>query len=1122
MATLRPLLDLLPDERIDALLDTRSPITAPDPARPFLLATLVSHLDRPVLAVVSRAEEAEHLSRDVQAFLGRDGAEVFPGWEVLPGEPLSPSVDVMGRRLHVLARLGAGDAFVVVTTAQGATQLVAPPRDLEMVDVRVGTTFDLAALTQRLVDLGYERNYIVERRGEFAVRGGIVDVFPPSRDRPVRIEMWGDEVSSLREFALASQRSLDDIAAVTIAPCREVRPDAETGRRAAKLMDELDDPLLEPLSEGILEPGVERLLPFLSEGMRPLSHFFPKDSVAVVLEPKRVRDRADEVAEQVAEWSKISHVAGDHYGTLDQTLEGLARRLVITGFHTSEPGPESLHAETWTAAAGKPEMLVERLNALLREGYRIVIAASLDETAQRLQASLSSSGLNFPLTAQAPSPESPAGGSVVVAELGRGFVLDWAKLALVAESDITGRRSGAARRRLRARRRETNGPLDLAAGDLVVHEVHGIGTYQGMVERELLGVHREYLVVEYLKGDKLYVPSDQVDLVSKYIGGESPKLSRLGSAEWGKTKSRVRRKTRQIAHELVKLYAARLRAKGHSYEPDTPWMRELEDSFPFEETPDQLRAIDEVKDDMEGDTPMDRLVCADVGYGKTEVAIRAAFKAVTSGKQAAVLVPTTILAQQHYATFNERFRGFPVRVEMLSRFQSPSETKRILADVEAGKVDVVIGTHRLLGTDVKFADLGLVVIDEEQRFGVEQKEKLKALKTSVDVLTLTATPIPRTLEMAMAGIRDITIVDTPPEDRHPVMTYVGDFDEEVVTSAIRRELLRDGQVFYVHPRVQTIDHAARRVMDLVPDARVGVAHGQMDERSLEQAMLEFGDAKTNVLVCTTIIESGLDIPTVNTLIVERADLLGLSQMYQLRGRVGRAHERAYAYLLFPPERALTEGAHERLKTIGEHTGLGSGFRIAMRDLEIRGAGNLLGAEQHGQIADVGFDLYVKLMSQAVDEAKGEPWRDDTEVRIDLPLNAFIPKDYVTDENFRLEAYRRIASAEDADDLNEVRAELLDRYGGPLPPPVEGLFEVARLRRLMLNQGIAEAATVARHLRIRPIELEESKQVRLQRILPRAQWRPETRTLLIPEKDLPSDAVVTWVAGVIEQLTSNES
>jgi transcription-repair coupling factor (superfamily II helicase) len=756
---------------------------------------------------------------------------------------------------------------------------------------------------------------------------------------------------------------------------------------------------------------------------------------------------------------------------------------------------------------------------LIDDGYRAIVAASLPETAQRLQKNLADLGHRFELQDTAPDGNSAPGGSVVVADLGRGFVLPAARLALVAESDLTGRRSGAARRRIQSKRRQTSGPLDLAEGDMVVHEVHGIGKYAGMVERELLGVHREYLIIEYAKGDRLYVPSDQVDLVTKYVGGDAPRVSRLGSSDWNKTKTRVRRQARKIAIELVKLYSERLRTKGIAYGPDTPWQRELEDNFPYEETPDQLRAIDEIKDDMEADTPMDRLVCGDVGYGKTEVAVRAAFKAVAAGKQVAVLVPTTILAQQHFSTFSERFRNFPVRVEMLSRFLSPAESRKVIEDLAAGKVDVVVGTHRLISKDIKWSDIGLVIVDEEQRFGVEQKEKLKELRTNVDFLTLTATPIPRTLEMAMSGIRDMSIIDTPPEDRHPVMTYVGDQNDETIISAIRRELLRDGQVFYVHHRVDTIQAAARRVTELVPDARVGVAHGQMDERTLEQSMLDFGDAKTNVLVCTTIIESGLDIPTCNTLIVSRSDLLGLSQMYQLRGRVGRAHERAYAYLFFPPDRSLTEGAHERLKTIAEHTGLGSGFRIAMRDLEIRGAGNMLGGEQHGHISEVGFDLYVKMMASAVDEAKGLGWTEDGEVRIDLPLQAFIPKRYIVDENLRLEAYRRVASAREKEELEEVRAELLDRYGAPIPPEVEALFEVAELRRVMMANGIIEAATVAKNLRIRPIELEDSKEIRLQRLIPSAEWRPTTATLLIPEKVLPKTGIVAWVIDLLKQLTS---
>jgi transcription-repair coupling factor (superfamily II helicase) len=1120
VASLAPLLDLLPDERLQALLRARSSVTVPDPARPFLLASLVRHLRSPVLAITARQEEAEQLARDIHAFLGRTGADVFPGWEVLPGEPLSPSIETMGRRLHVLSRLHGGDNFVIVTTAQGITQLVAPPgHALDPVVLKEGESVDLDAMLDRFVEMGYERNYIVERRGEFALRGGIVDVFPPAAERPVRAELWGDEIASLRQFALASQRSLDPIEQVSVAPCRELRADDDTRARAAELAGSSGDPALHQLAEGVIEAGAERLLPLLTGGLRPLPSFLPSGTPVAILEPKRVRDRADEVLDQVGEWSQISKMTEVHYEPLDDVLESLETRLLISSF--VDPDSESLPVETWTAMAGKPELLMERVKSLIKNGYRAVVAASLQETAERLQQNLRSTvGVSFDVSEVAPSEDAPAGGAIVVADLARGFVLPWAALALVAESDLTGRRSGAARRRIQAKRRETSGPLDLAAGDLVVHEVHGIGRYIEMVDRELLGVHREYLVIEYLKGDRLYVPSDQVDLVSKYVGGELPRMSRLGSNEWAKTKARVGRRAREIAQELVKLYADRMRAKGYAFGPDTPWQRELEDAFPYEETPDQLRAIDEVKDDMEKDLPMDRLVCGDVGYGKTEIAVRAAFKAVAGGKQVAVLVPTTILAQQHHATFADRFKNFPVRVEMLSRFLSAAEAKKVIADLGEGKVDVVVGTHRLLGKDIKFSDLGLVIVDEEQRFGVEQKERLKQLRTSVDILTLTATPIPRTLEMAMSGIRDMSVVDTPPEDRHPVMTYVGDFDEETLSSAIRRELLRDGQVFYVHHRVDTIQAAARRIQELVPDARVSVAHGQMDEHQLEQTMLEFGDAKTNVLVCTTIIESGLDIPTVNTLIVERSDLLGLSQMYQLRGRVGRAHERAYAYLFFPPERALTEQAHERLKTIAEHTGLGSGFRIAMRDLEIRGAGNLLGAEQHGHISEVGFDLYVKLMSQAVEEAKGSlPAGLEGEVRIDLPLNAYIPQGYVADENLRLESYRRIASARDDEELAEVRAELMDRYGSPVPDVVEALFEVARLRTLMAGLGITEAATVARNLRIRPIELEDSRQIRMQRILPEATWRPENRTLLIPERALPKSGVVPWVTSLLQQLTS---
>ncbi|MDQ4064548.1 MAG: DEAD/DEAH box helicase, partial [Actinomycetota bacterium] len=835
MSALAPLLELLDDEEVAHLLASEAPLTVPEAARPYLLAALIEHLDRPVLALTARIEEADQLARDAQAFLGRGGAEVFPGWEVLPGEPLSPSVDTMGRRIDVLARLARGDKLLVVTTAQGAMQLVAPDHSTDVIEISSGRTLDLDGVSEQLVELGYERNYIVERRGEFAIRGGILDVFPPASERPVRVELWGDEVSSLREFALASQRSLGDIGSVRIAACRELRADATTRERAAVLTERIGDPDLAKLVEGVIEPGVERFLPDLSDGLVPLTKVFPPGSPVVVCEPKRVGDRADEVMEQVREWLESRGDANRYYAELDDVVSGAGPTVLFSSF-TPAGGEASI--ETWTSTAGKPEDLVARVAQLRERDFRAVVAASLPETAERLRTNLAQLGHRFVVSERAPGRDHSMDPVIVVAELSRGFVLPAAKLALVAESDITGRRSGAARRRVAARRRRAEGPLDLVPGDLVVHELHGIGRFTGMVERNLLGVHREYLVIEYAKGDKLYVPNDQVDLVSKYIGGEAPRISRLGSSEWAKAKSRVRRKTREIAKQLVKLYQERARAKGFAFGPDTPWQRELEDSFEFEETPDQLRAIDEVKDDMESTKPMDRLVCGDVGYGKTEIAVRAAFKAVAAGKQVAVLVPTTILASQHLATFKERFHNFPVRVELLSRFLSAAEAKKVMTDLEAGKIDVVVGTHRLLQPSVKFADLGLVIVDEEQRFGVEQKEKLKELRTNVDVLTLTATPIPRTLEMAMSGIRDISIVDTPPENRHPVLTYVGAYEEETVAAAIRRELLRDGQVFYVHHRVDTLDHAANRLQDLVPEARIGVAHGQMEERRLESTMID--------------------------------------------------------------------------------------------------------------------------------------------------------------------------------------------------------------------------------------------------------------------------------------------
>ena len=699
-------------------------------------------------------------------------------------------------------------------------------------------------------------------------------------------------------------------------------------------------------------------------------------------------------------------------------------------------------------------------------------------------------------------PPEPGVPCVSTGLISNGFTWASVRLAVLTEADLAGQRTASKDMRMPTRRRAGIDPLQLTPGDYIVHEQHGVGRYLEMTSRNIQGAIREYLVIEYAASkrgqppDRLYVPTDQLDQVTRYVGGEAPSLHRLGGADWAKTKGRARKAVRQIASELIRLYSARMASPGHAFGPDSPWQRELEDAFPYVETPDQLAAIDEVKRDMERPVPMDRLICGDVGYGKTEIAVRAAFKAVQDGMQVAVLVPTTLLAQQHFATFSERFAPFPVTVRMLSRFQSDAEVERTREELTEGKVDVVIGTHRLLSPDTRFARLGLVILDEEQRFGVEHKEYLKRLRTEVDVLSMSATPIPRTLEMGIAGIREMSTILTPPEERHPVLTLVGPYDEKQIAAAIRRELLRDGQAFFVHNRVSSINKVAARLAELVPEARIVVGHGQMNEHVLENVMTDFLDRKFDVLVSTTIVESGLDVPNANTLIVDRADTYGLPQLHQLRGRVGRSRERGYAYFLFPPEKPLTETAHERLATIAQHTEAGAGMYVALKDLEIRGAGNLLGGEQSGHIAGVGFDLYVRMIGEAVTELKGDGPAERPEVRVELPVNAHIPHDYVPGERLRLEAYTRVAAIDSPEDAAAVADELADRYG-PLPEPVTNLLEVARLRARARRAGLTDITQQGTFIRFSPIELPDSRQVRLQRLYPKTVLKPAVRSMLVP-------------------------
>ncbi|MDP9387323.1 MAG: transcription-repair coupling factor [Actinomycetota bacterium] len=1097
------------DPAVTSVLGRSAAVLAvPEPARAFTVAGLAHLSDRsPIVVAMPTATEAERLAADVRAFLGYDQVETFPAWETLPFERVSPAVETMGRRLRVMWRLRrsskgtapggdpAGEPAlprVLVAPVKALVQRLGPHvEEAEPVVVRPGDRVDPEELLARLVGAGYRREYQVEHRGEVAVRGSIVDVFPSTADVPVRVDLWGDEVDRLTHFSVADQRSTEDVGCVEIFGCRELLPTPEVRERAARLVgaEPWGREHWERLAEGLMFDGMESWLPWLTEGEHLLPDLIGPDAQVLLVEPRRMRDRAAELLDEEA--SLAATLAGT-WGAGEREFPRLHLPFERLLAHTTAPawsltataeGPATpaVTASGWDPVVGDGSRLAKQLTDLIGDGFRVLVAADGEGSAARIASRL--------------RDEAVGGVDVIVAPLERGFVLPSVKLAVLAESDVTGRRR--AHRRPRPRARASEGFFDdLAPGDYVVHHHHGVARYGGMVKRTMGGAERDYLLLEYRGGDRLYVPSDQIDLVRPYSGGESPTLHKLGGSDWQRSKAKVRSAVREIAQELIVLYRRRMASTGHAFEGDTPWQRELEDAFAYTETPDQLKAIAEVKADMEEPAPMDRLVCGDVGFGKTEVAVRAVFKAVQAGKQAAVLVPTTLLAQQHLATFSDRFAGYPVRVEMLSRFLTNAQAKAVVEGLRSGAVDVVIGTHRLLGGDVAFKDLGLLVVDEEQRFGVTHKEAIKKLRADVDVLTLTATPIPRTLEMSLTGIRDLTLLNTPPADRQPILTYVGEYDERAVAEAVRRELLREGQVFFVHNRVHDIEHVAARLRALVPEARVAVAHGQMDEGTLERTVLDFWEGAFDVLVCTTIIESGIDMPTVNTLVVDRADLLGLGQLHQLRGRVGRAGSRAYAYLFFPPDRSLSEQAYERLRTIGEHTELGSGFKIAMRDLQIRGAGNLLGADQTGHIAAVGYDLYVQLVSEAVAELKGETPREPAEVKLDLPVTANLPPDYVAREDLRLEAYRRLATVTSQAEVDDIRAEWLDRYG-PLPPTAEALLAVGRLRAECVRTGVREV-TVARDVaRLSPLALRPSQAVRLRRLHPRAVYKEDAAQLVLP-------------------------
>ncbi len=1112
-----------------------------EPARAITVAGL-AHLSsrHPILVVLPAQADADRLAHDLGAFLGPEEVESFPAWETLPFERVSPAVETMGRRLRTIWRLREGNPpRVVVSTVKALIQRLGPGAcDQQPVVIRAGDTLDEETLVAGLGAMGYRREYQVEHRGEVAVRGGIVDVFPSTADAPVRIDLWGDEVDRLTEFDVFDQRSTQERTEVEIFGCREVLPDEAVRRRAAELIgaEPWAREQWDRLAEGLVFDGMESWLPWLAEEEILLPDLLGEDAQVLLVEPRRMRDRASEVLDEEA--ALAATLAQTWAGATERGFPPLhlafERMLARTSAPVwsitntpDRPDTPAVDATGWDPVVGDASRLVRRLAGLAANGFRVVVCADGPGSAERVGASLQEAGLvlrrRLDPDVELAEAEPEPGLTLTVSPVERGFVLNAAKVAVLAESDVTGRRRAHRRPRARSRSIDSGFFDDLKAGDYVVHHQHGVAHYGGMVTRSIGGAERDYLLLEYRGGDKLYVPSDQIDAVTPYTGGETPTLSRMGGADWERTRSRVRSAVREIAQELVVLYRRRVTTPGHAFPPDTPWQVEMEQAFPFTETADQAKAIEAVKEDMEQAVPMDRLVCGDVGFGKTEVAIRAVFKAVQDGRQTAVLVPTTLLAQQHFQTFSDRFAGYPVRVEVLSRFLTPAQARAVVEGLATGVVDVVIGTHRLLSGDIKFHNLGLLVVDEEQRFGVTHKEAIKALRTDVDVLTLTATPIPRTLEMSLTGIRDLTLLNTPPAERQPILTYVGEYDERAVSEAIRRELLREGQVFFVHNRVRDIEHTARRIRELVPEARVAVAHGQMDEGTLERVVLDFWEGAFDVLVCTTIIESGIDMPTVNTLVVDRADRLGLGQLHQLRGRVGRAGQRAYAYLFFPPDMSLSEEAYERLRTIGEHTELGSGFKIAMRDLEIRGAGNLLGADQSGHIAAVGYDLYVRMVSEAVAELKGEEARPPAEIKLDLPLDAHLPVDYVEREDLRLEAYRRLAGVTTQAEVDDIAAEWADRFG-PVPEAAQALLRVGRLRAECARVGVTEVSVVKPRgmasspstARISPLFLRTSAEMRLRRLAPKSVYKADIGQIVVPiqPKADPAEAVTVLLGELV--------
>jgi transcription-repair coupling factor (superfamily II helicase) len=1088
--------------------------------QPYVLAAVADAEEglggRPVLVVAADDIGARDLARELRAYLAPRRVRYYPSRGTGYASHLAPPPHLIGLRIAALDALSTGsrsarnqspskglpltdsEPSVVVASAVGLAEAV-PDASLRPAGFTVarGQEVDLDDVGGRLVEAGYERTDQVEERGQFAIRGGILDVFPATEDRAARLELFGDEVESIRWFSTFTQRSLGDTDRIELSPAAELS--SEHRELAALALDEEADE----------RPDLAELLPL--ESFRPILDLIPDDTAIAVSESDQIevalRDHWDDVTAAMPD--------ADARRLYVDVAAPLAERatIAVSALDTDEDPwfrswPPSSAARTLAEAEG-------RLQQELAAGHRVVVTFERRGEAERARYNLRR------LDATLLDTRPPGEGELAFAEAGlsEGFVAPELKLAVIPFRRLVHRRQAAAA--------PSRGRLatftDLRLGDYVVHEDHGIARFAGFETKTVAGVTRDYLELEYRGEDRVFAPTDQLAKITRYVGtgGEAPQLSALGSKRWEGVKTRARRAARELAGELLNLYAERRARRGYAFPPDGEWQLALERSFPYRETADQLEAIEAVKADMEAEQPMDRLICGDVGYGKTEVALRAAQKAAANGKQVMMLVPTTILAQQHLGTFRERLADFPIEVDMVSRLRRPAEIRQTLARFADGKVDILIGTHRLLSRDVRAADLGLLIVDEEQRFGVRQKDLLRQLKLKVDVLSMSATPIPRTLQMSLAGLRDISVIETPPEGRRPIRTYVGPYDEELVRRAIEREVGRDGQAFFLHNRIDTLHEVTEQLRVMCPGASFAEAHGQMDERELERTMLEFLRGKADCLVATTIIESGLDIPQANTLIVERADELGLAQAYQIRGRVGRSRERAYAYLLYPSAEALSPEAAARLATLSDYTELGSGFAIAMRDLELRGAGDLLGEEQSGHVAAVGFELYVSLLDDAVAELRAAgDGAVEAPVRLDVDVDAYLPPEYIPFEAAKIDVHRRVAGAREAGELRAVRDELRDRFG-PLPAPVENLLELQRGRIELGRLGARTVEFRGERLSVTPLELDAAAVRRLREQVPEAMYESRVKTLSVRVPGDPGDRLAA-VLGLAERLAESST